>query len=328
MWGADLFEMFIMLRYVICRPCSPGRRLPTTNDRDSVICLQYALERCCSSMDRERNIEQFVFIVVFDGYTATSQPSLSLAKNFLRIFSCHYPERLYHAFLVDAPWYFRGFWNMVVSLIPDDTQSKVSFVTTTVPDELNAFTARVPGVVLPENTSAVGGSTSAAAAADASTPAASSDPPTAIASAEDSTKAGAARSGSTASLLPPLGHYNHEKYWRAEKADYSGFVKAMAKKFSKQGQYEAAAQKEEEEEREREAKRKAEAATKEEDDYSQSEMEEMEEELSSHLHLKHGKGQDGRAEGDKGPEEEEVNGTEAAAKATCEDEDKELNEAV
>mmetsp|Transcript_25093 Transcript_25093/g.40295 ORF Transcript_25093/g.40295 Transcript_25093/m.40295 type:complete len:185 (+) Transcript_25093:201-755(+) len=74
----------------------------------------------------KRGAQKWTWISDFHGFSTSdcSPKSMMLVKRML----AHYPERLFKAVMLDAPWIFNGLWNMVSPLLEQRTRDKVSFV--------------------------------------------------------------------------------------------------------------------------------------------------------------------------------------------------------
>jgi hypothetical protein len=104
---------------------TPARENSTDYEKNMKL-LVYTIERAIESMPE--GVEQMIWVLHFDGYTAKNAPPLSICRETLNILSNHYPERLKSAILVDTPWIFNLLWKAVTPLIPSATKEKVYFV--------------------------------------------------------------------------------------------------------------------------------------------------------------------------------------------------------
>lgn len=53
-----------------------------------------------------------VFVPVGRDYSRANSPPMHVSRGTLSIMQNHYPERLHHCFLVNAPWLFRAGWRV------------------------------------------------------------------------------------------------------------------------------------------------------------------------------------------------------------------------
>ncbi|PKC17120.1 CRAL/TRIO domain-containing protein [Rhizophagus irregularis] len=74
------------------------------------------------------NVENIVIIIDFNKCTARSSPGLGVAKEFMHALSSHYPERLGYSLIINAPWYFWGFFKLLSPFIDPVTKNKIKFV--------------------------------------------------------------------------------------------------------------------------------------------------------------------------------------------------------
>uniref|UniRef100_A0A7R9VFR1 CRAL-TRIO domain-containing protein n=1 Tax=Pseudictyota dubia TaxID=2749911 RepID=A0A7R9VFR1_9STRA len=91
----------------------------------------YMMERALACTERKTGGAEDKVIVLFDysGYKSAHSPPLSLAKKLVFLMSDHYPERLEHVFVLDAPLAFRAFWILIRPFIDPVTKAKVMFLT-------------------------------------------------------------------------------------------------------------------------------------------------------------------------------------------------------
>eukprot|EP00471_Norrisiella_sphaerica_P003743 CAMPEP_0184490614 /NCGR_PEP_ID=MMETSP0113_2-20130426/18334_1 /TAXON_ID=91329 /ORGANISM="Norrisiella sphaerica, Strain BC52" /LENGTH=308 /DNA_ID=CAMNT_0026874571 /DNA_START=15 /DNA_END=941 /DNA_ORIENTATION=- len=98
----------------------------------------WVLEQAAPLME-ERGATKWTWISDFHGFSASdcSPKSMILVKNVL----AHYPERLFKAVILDAPWLFNGLWNIVTPLLEERTKEKICFF------KSGAVSEWVPGAV-------------------------------------------------------------------------------------------------------------------------------------------------------------------------------------
>ncbi|CAG8728168.1 10838_t:CDS:2, partial [Funneliformis mosseae] len=76
------------------------------------------------------NVENIVIIVDFNfnNCSARNSPGLGVAKEFMNVLSSNYPERLGYSMIINAPWYFWGFFKLLSPFIDPVTKNKIKFV--------------------------------------------------------------------------------------------------------------------------------------------------------------------------------------------------------
>jgi hypothetical protein len=77
----------------------------TKNYTDQVKLLVYNMERTIDHMDANRGVQQWVWIIDYNGFSMSNAPPMSVSKETLNFLSNQYPERLGVAFCVDPPFY-------------------------------------------------------------------------------------------------------------------------------------------------------------------------------------------------------------------------------
>lgn len=101
----------------------------------------FMLEAMIAKM-KDRPIPQ-KFIVLFDlrGFTVSlifRKDVRLMIRKLIYIAQAQYPERLYKAFLVNAPMGFESAWRLIRALLDEKTASKVSFLNqTSLQDEID-----------------------------------------------------------------------------------------------------------------------------------------------------------------------------------------------
>lgn len=84
------------------------------------------LEKATSQM--EGGAGYWVYVMDLSGYTSKNSPPWAVTKQCIHVFSNHFPERLEHFYMVNAPWIFRTLWAMASPFIDKKTKAKISFV--------------------------------------------------------------------------------------------------------------------------------------------------------------------------------------------------------
>jgi hypothetical protein len=91
----------------------------------------YTMERAIAATERMTNGKEEKVCALFDynGYTSAHAPPISVTRDLFYCLKDHYPERLQHVFVIDAPLVFRGFWYLVKPFLDPITKKKVKFAT-------------------------------------------------------------------------------------------------------------------------------------------------------------------------------------------------------
>uniref|UniRef100_A0A7S2ACK5 CRAL-TRIO domain-containing protein n=1 Tax=Trieres chinensis TaxID=1514140 RepID=A0A7S2ACK5_TRICV len=91
----------------------------------------YNMERALACTERKSGGAEQKILVLYDynGYSNAHRPPISLVKDLLSCLRDHYPQCLYHAYVIDAPAIFRVFYNLIKVFIDPITKSTVQFVT-------------------------------------------------------------------------------------------------------------------------------------------------------------------------------------------------------
>ncbi|RKP38395.1 CRAL-TRIO domain-containing protein, partial [Dimargaris cristalligena] len=72
--------------------------------------------------------ESLSLLIDCEGWSMSTGVPLSTARETLTILGSHYPERLGHAFVVNAPWLFWTFFKIVSPFVDPVTRRKINFV--------------------------------------------------------------------------------------------------------------------------------------------------------------------------------------------------------
>ncbi len=88
----------------------------------------YTIERALACTERNTDGEKSKIVVMYDynGYAMKNSPPTQLVKKLLYNLRDHWPERLEHVFVVDAPFIFRAFWAVIKHFIDPITKELVS----------------------------------------------------------------------------------------------------------------------------------------------------------------------------------------------------------
>lgn len=74
-----------------------------------------------------RPLEKINLIIDYSGFKIKNAPPLSTTKYTLDILQKHYPERMFHAYLLNPPMVFLVFWNCIKSFVDGNTKEKIVF---------------------------------------------------------------------------------------------------------------------------------------------------------------------------------------------------------
>mmetsp|Transcript_23025 Transcript_23025/g.48554 ORF Transcript_23025/g.48554 Transcript_23025/m.48554 type:complete len:327 (-) Transcript_23025:108-1088(-) len=91
----------------------------------------YMMERAIACTERNTDGEQDKVVVFYDynGYGMKNSPPVMMVNELLSDLRDHWPERIDHVFLVDAPLAFRVFWKIIKHFVDPITKQLVQFVT-------------------------------------------------------------------------------------------------------------------------------------------------------------------------------------------------------
>lgn len=106
----------------------PGNHTPgSCNVDDMLRVMVYTLETLLTWMPPEA--EKLNIIIDYAGWGLRNVDS-AIDRAILRMGSDCFPEILGTAFLLDAPWYFRGVWHVIKPLLDEETRQKVRMIRT------------------------------------------------------------------------------------------------------------------------------------------------------------------------------------------------------
>lgn len=89
--------------------------------------LVYNLERAiaCTLKKSNHTQEKVCLVIDFDGYQLRHAPPMSVSRMTLDILQKHYPERMYRAYVCNAPFIFRTFFALIRPFIDPITKQKI-----------------------------------------------------------------------------------------------------------------------------------------------------------------------------------------------------------
>lgn len=90
----------------------------------------FMLEKALACTERRTDGLQNKVIVMYDyaGYGLANTPPTKLVGKLLFCLRDHFPEKLQHVFVVDAPFVFRAFWAIIKHFIDPITKELVCFI--------------------------------------------------------------------------------------------------------------------------------------------------------------------------------------------------------
>ena len=103
------------------------RRQNSKDYHGQISCVINLLERMIDTMDEQQDQEQWVLIFDFRGYSNANRPPFAMCREVLDVFMNQYPERLAHAFFIDAPWLFNFAFSSLSPFIPSETKGNLLF---------------------------------------------------------------------------------------------------------------------------------------------------------------------------------------------------------
>ena len=118
--------------------CALFQNLPRADTKDSnaweeeiyIMGNIYMMERALACTERKTNGNKDKIIVLYDynGYAMKNSPPPLIVKHLLSDLREHWPERLEHVFVIDAPFIFRAFWAIIKHFIDPITSHLVQFI--------------------------------------------------------------------------------------------------------------------------------------------------------------------------------------------------------
>jgi CRAL/TRIO domain/CRAL/TRIO, N-terminal domain len=114
---------------IVMRPGLQQSEHPENNIRFLIYTLERASQVCAAAAQPGGENKYIVIVDYRAGdFTLRRAPSMSVSKATLQIMQNHYPERLSHAFLFDAPSFFLPLFRMLRPFIDPVTFGKIHFV--------------------------------------------------------------------------------------------------------------------------------------------------------------------------------------------------------
>eukprot|EP00878_Enallax_costatus_P000644 GHUV01000749.1.p1 GENE.GHUV01000749.1~~GHUV01000749.1.p1 ORF type:complete len:297 (+),score=74.09 GHUV01000749.1:221-1111(+) len=100
--------------------------LPVSESETYLRYMTFVIETAVKNMKNGQ--EQWIWILDLSVYSPRNAPPLSLTLSVLQMLADHYPERLYKAYVVNAPSVFQFAYKIIYPFIDEVTRSKAEFV--------------------------------------------------------------------------------------------------------------------------------------------------------------------------------------------------------
>lgn len=89
----------------------------------------YLMEMAIKGMDNpDCSVQKWIVLTDLNSWSPVNMLPINIARELVDILQNHYRERLEKVYVMNAPWYFSLFWNIVSPLMDPDTKTKISFV--------------------------------------------------------------------------------------------------------------------------------------------------------------------------------------------------------
>lgn len=114
---------------------SPARE-NTNNELNNMRHLVYNLEKSIACTRRKSvqlagkkvaPLEKINALIDYEGFKLKDAPPMSTTKYTLDILQKHYPERMRHFYLLNPPFVFKVFWNLIRHFVDPTTKEKIVF---------------------------------------------------------------------------------------------------------------------------------------------------------------------------------------------------------
>merc|ERR1712083_1147259 len=76
-------------------------------------------------MAEEQGVYQIMWLLDIEHLKYATVPPMAILKEIARVLQHFYPERLYKAYILFAPWVFRVVWKMISGLLTENTKGKI-----------------------------------------------------------------------------------------------------------------------------------------------------------------------------------------------------------
>lgn len=113
----------------------PMRNETPESEADNMKQLVWNIEKAAmvTHNHSQGRLEKYCLMINCHNYKLSKAPSMSVSKFTLDVLQKHYPERMYRAYVLNAPVAFRFFWNLIKNFIDPVTKAKVVFVSPNTP---------------------------------------------------------------------------------------------------------------------------------------------------------------------------------------------------
>eukprot|EP00299_Pterocystis_sp_00344_P003031 c13445_g1_i1.p1 GENE.c13445_g1_i1~~c13445_g1_i1.p1 ORF type:complete len:267 (+),score=51.41 c13445_g1_i1:71-802(+) len=105
------------------------------NHETNMINLVYQLERACAAALKP--MDKIVLLVWYKGYSLFNAPPIKTTLEALHTIQDHFPQRLFRAYAIDAPFLFVSTFNLISPFMTQTTREKVCFVSSNTADFTN-----------------------------------------------------------------------------------------------------------------------------------------------------------------------------------------------
>jgi len=107
----------------------PGKDNTSSDQKDiKVKYLVYIMEKCTKAANKN-NKEKLLLIVDFKNHSSLSGlTNLDTSLEVLNVLQNYYPETLFKALIVNAPWSLSIFWSMISPFLQEVTRQKMIFI--------------------------------------------------------------------------------------------------------------------------------------------------------------------------------------------------------
>jgi hypothetical protein len=107
-------------------------REQTNNEANNMRHLVWNLEKAIActrakSAAMGKEVTKINLLIDYDGFRLRDSPPMSTAKLTLEILQKHYPECLFHAYVMNPPFIFRAFWTLIKPFVDPVTKEKIIF---------------------------------------------------------------------------------------------------------------------------------------------------------------------------------------------------------
>jgi hypothetical protein len=102
--------------------------LPVSESEVYLRYMTFVIETAIKNMKNGQ--EQWIWVLDMTVYSPANAPPLSVTLSVLQMLANHYPERLYKAYVVNAPSVFQFAYKIIYPFIDEVTRSKAEFVNT------------------------------------------------------------------------------------------------------------------------------------------------------------------------------------------------------